>query len=60
MRMPWPGETVHLLCMKCHHTFMGPCPDRSGLGDIFKRSVKEANCPKCGSYKVILSPMVRY
>lgn len=60
MRMPWPGENVLLMCLNCHHSFNGPCPDRYSLGDIFKRIVKKPKCPKCGSYKVILNPMVRY
>lgn len=60
MIMPRAGETVHLLCMKCRHTFMGPCPDISGLGVLLNICVKKAKCPKCGSYKVILSPMMRY
>ena len=60
MRMPRAGETVYLLCIKCHHTFMGPCPDRCGLGTLLNICVKKAKCPKCGNYKVILSPMWRY
>lgn len=59
MRMPKAGETVHLLCMKCHHTFMGPCPDRSGLGALLN-ICKKAKCPKCGSLRVALSLLVRY
>ena len=60
MRMPRAGETVHLLCMKCHHTFMGPCPDRGGLDTLLNICVKKAKCPKCGSLRVVLSPLVRY
>lgn len=60
MRMPRAGETVYLLCMKCHHTFMGPCPDRGGLGTLLNICVKKAKCPKCGSLRVVLSPLVRY
>jgi hypothetical protein len=60
MRMPRPGENVLLMCQKCHNSFNGPCPDRSGLCEILNRIIKKAKCPKCGSYKVILNPMVRY
>lgn len=29
MVRPKPGETVFLLCLNCHHSFLGPCPEIS-------------------------------
>lgn len=60
MRMPMPGETVHLLCKNCNHSFVGPCPDILGQGIFVNKVVENPKCPKCDSKKIILNPFVRY
>lgn len=55
-----PGETVHLLCKNCNHSFVGPCPDILGQGIFVNKVVENPKCPKCDSKKIILNPFVRY
>lgn len=60
MKRPQPGETVHLLCKKCRHSFTGPCPNHLGFGLIAEKLKDDTKCPKCGSKKLILSPWIHY
>ena len=60
MRAPQPGETVHLLCKKCQHTFTGPCPHGLGIGLITEKMKDDTKCPQCGSKKLVLSPWIMY
>ena len=60
MIMPTPGDTVVLLCLKCKHSFSGPCPKQNGLGTILSKKIKRTICPKCGSKKVVMNPFVFY
>lgn len=57
---PRKGEPVPLICLKCHHHFVGPNPSGpSFLDDIFKK-IKIAKCPKCGSRRVTRNPWINY
>ncbi len=49
-RMPWPGETITLLCTECNHHFHGTKPN-------WGKKLKET-CPKCGSKKIIEAPFL--
>lgn len=60
MLMPVAGSSVHLMCKKCKHLFVGPCPSHSGRPLLSNKDVKEPVCPQCGSKKIILNPFVHY
>ena len=56
---PQAGETIPLLCTKCHHMFLGQNP-RGWKGLYLSVPLKKAKCPKCGSKKVIPYPFIYY
>lgn len=57
---PRYGETVPLICLKCHKRFSGPNPTgRRIFEDIFKRK-KRAMCPECGSRRIVRNPWVSF
>jgi hypothetical protein len=60
MVRPKPGETVFLLCLNCHHSFLGPCPEISVFPFFMAPVIKKSKCPKCGRKKVVMDPWVRY
>lgn len=57
---PKPGERIALLCTKCKTMFFGPNPGHNSPFRMFYGSVKRAECPNCGSKRVIPHPGVRY
>lgn len=57
---PRYGELIALLCTKCKKMFIGPNPYGIKLFDDFPKSKKKAQCPKCGSKRVVPYPGVYF
>ncbi len=57
---PRKGAPVPLICIKCHHHFIGPNPRGINFLDDILPNSKRAKCPKCGSRRVEQNPWVNY
>lgn len=55
---PRYGDPIPLVCTKCKKMFIGPNPKGIKLFDDFPKLKKKAQCPKCGSKKVVPYPGV--
>ena len=55
---PRHGESIPLICTECKKMFIGPNPNGIRLFDDFPKLKKKAQCPKCGSKKVVPYPGV--
>ena len=57
---PSHGESIPLICTECKKMFIGPNPNGIKLFDDFPKLKKKAQCPKCGSKKVVPHPGVHF
>jgi len=57
---PRYGESVPLICLKCHKYFVGPNPTGPRIFDDLFKKTKKAKCPACGSTRVARNPWILF
>lgn len=57
---PRYGESVPLICLKCHKHFVGPNPTGPRIFDDLFKKTKKAKCPACGSTRVARNPWILF